>query len=57
MTRTIPRLLAGIPVHDAADVGAGGGAFVDGSGFILVNGQLAQAFSHQRALAGGDLVN
>ena len=57
MTRTIPRLLAGIPVDDAADVGAGGGAFENGPGFVFVNAQLAEAFSHQRTLAGRNLFN
>jgi len=44
----VPGLFAGVPMHDAADVGADGGTFVNGSRFVFKYSDLRQPLSSAR---------
>ena len=60
MARAVPGLLAAVPVHDAAQVGADRGQRVQPTRRVPVEGELLEAFAYHGAFTSldvGDLIN
>src|SRR3954470_21999158 len=53
----VPALLERVPLHDAAGMGACGGALAGLAGFVAIDGELAQALAQDRAFAERDLLD
>src|SRR5437763_919418 len=56
MTRAIPALFPLVPVHDALQMRAGGGAFVDVAIRVAIGGDLVQAAAENGAGVVGDVI-
>src|SRR5436190_23063175 len=53
----VPGVFDRVPLDDAAEVGAGCGAFVDLALVVAVDGEFVQAGADDGAVAGGDVID